>query len=828
MKTNCCQRLILSGWLWTLLTSGFVCAELPSLTTEFTVRRWAVEDGLPEAAVTALQPGADGFLWCNTPQHVMRFDGVRFIEATPTSAIQPVPVTVLPAGLFVPDLQPAEQPTAVLTNEAGTVWVGTVHGLYRYHAGQWTSLTARDGVVYPVDVRCLALDREGNLWAGTSGGLVRLRRALVRVFRTGLPWGSEVITALLAESPTNFLAAVAGGGLVAGPPEKLELQHVAGLPETATISALVRARDGTLWVGTQGAGLWRCRPGQRAEAVPGPRGICVLLEDRRGRLWAGTWDGLWRWDGTGPLTFAPDTPRNTTEELSEDSAGCIWVGYQSAGLLRIAADGQHQLFPCGSVRALLPDATGNLWIGTTGGLERWQGARHDRFTTANGLVDNAILQILEDNAGDLWLGTRHGLMRIKKAEFETVATGRKLFLRARTFGLEAGMADEQCTGDLGTEATQTADGRLWFPTMEGIAMVDPQTLPALPASPPVYFEELRANDQIRPLQNGATVYLPVGARDVEFRFTAPIFTVPERARFRYQLEGYDPKLSWATSERTVRYPRLPPGQYQFHVRARDRDGTLSEPATATVIVPAFFWETRWCRWGLVSAAIVVAGFGIFLFDKRRTVRQLQAQERRHAVERERARIARDIHDDIGAGLTEMALLSDLAQTETGGEHLDRIFHRSRELTQALDEIVWAINPRNDTLEGLLSYLAEFAQGILSAAGIACRLDLPRDPPPLTLSPNIRHHLSLAVKEALNNAVKHAGATEVQLRVELLRQDLTITITDNGGGFTGAAPAGHDGLANLQTRLHEIAGTAELTSAPGTGTRIVLTVQLPEI
>ena len=443
-------------------------------------------------------------------------------------------------------------------------------------------------------------------------------------------------------------------------------------------------------------------------------------------------------------------------------------------------------------------------------------------------MDNAILQILEDREGYLWLGTRRGLMRIKKTEFASVAARRKLFLRSRFFGLEAGMASEQCTGDLGTAAAQTADGRLWFPTMEGIAMVDPATVPVLPASPPVYLEELQADNQTLPLQNGATVRLPIGARDIVFRFTAPIFTVPELARFRYQLVGYDSKLSWSIAERTVRYPRLPPGEYQWRVQARDRDGAFCEPATAIVIVPAFFWETLWFRWGLVAVAVVVVGFAIRKYDQRRAARQLQEQEHRYTVERERARIARDIHDDIGAGLTEMALLSDLAQTETGGDHLDRIFRRSRELAQSLDEIVWAINPRNDTLEGLLSYLAEFAQEFLTTAGIACRLDLPRDPPALVLRPTIRHHLCLAVKEVLNNAVKHATASEAQLRVEVLRHELSITITDNGIGFTGAVPAGHDGLKNLRSRMNEIAGTIQLASSPGGGTRIVLAVNLPTI
>jgi signal transduction histidine kinase len=223
------------------------------------------------------------------------------------------------------------------------------------------------------------------------------------------------------------------------------------------------------------------------------------------------------------------------------------------------------------------------------------------------------------------------------------------------------------------------------------------------------------------------------------------------------------------------------------------------------------------------------------YDQRRTARQLEELERRHAVERERARIACDIHDDVGAGLTEVAMLSELAQDDAvhPGElrgHLDGIFRRVRSLTQSLDEIVWAINPANDTLESFLSYLGEFAQDFLAAAGVACRLDLPADPPACPLSATMRHHLYLAVKELLHNTVKHAAASEVQLSVRLVGQELRVSLRDNGRGFEPAVVAsvasGRNGLTNLRTRLGEVGGRFQQESAPGQGTHTVLSVELP--
>jgi len=1000
-------------------TTGTRAAET-NLLSEFTVRRWAVEDGLPEAVVTSVEQFKDGYLWCTTPHHLLRFDGVRFVEdetdpsvgkqagflsgmyadpmgtlwcygsggalrrdkqgwvlipvhgelgSTPviyrlhrsspdalwaatdrgvaqfdgrsfanlpvSGAANGRSVSINAAsldhnggfwlatergllrfqpgvngGLEVPadfpsqkvtqvafgstgtlwvlgdgklfcrrqgvwtelPLPVAESPastevTAMLEDEEGALWLGTVHGVYRWNGENWSGLTARQGVLFPLDVHCLAEDRERNVWVGTSGGLVRLRHKPLRVFFTGLPWGGESITALLAESPTNFWTAVAGGGLLNGPLEALQLARLGPIPENTTISSLLRGSDGSLWVGTQGDSLWRCRTdgtasvvGQGTGATESTRGISALLQDRRGRLWVGTWGGLMTLNDAGMLDpvairdgdSAPiGLPANMVHMLYESQDGCVWAGYQSFGLVCFFPDGHAKHFlqrdglPGDSVRSVYQDAEGTLWVGTTSGLGRWDGRQWHTFRTANGLVDNVIVQILEDQDGNLWLGTRHGIMRVKKSEFVDVAADRKVVAGIRVFGLEAGMTDEQCTGGFGARAAKTADGRLWFPTMDGIVMVDPRKLLPQAVNPPVYIEEVDANGRrcyALPMAAPAAerefvrLRLPRGARDVEFRFTTPVLSAPERAFFKYRLDGYDPAWSRAAADRTAHYPRLLPGEYRFQVMARDRGGAWSEPtSTVAVNVPAFFWETVWFWGAIATAALIGMALGVRAYYKRKAVRQVEKLERRHAIERERARIARDIHDDVGAGLTEMALLSELAQEEAGQpalvrEHLDHIFQRSRELTQSLDEIVWAINPAHDTLESFLSYVSEFAQDFLATAGLACRLDLPPEPPALTIGTNVRHQLCLAVKEALHNTVKHAGATEVHLRVDLQRQELIVTIQDNGTGFvnepTAESISGQDGLGNLETRLREIGGKALLQSKPGQGTRLLLSVKLP--
>jgi len=302
------------------------------------------------------------------------------------------------------------------------------------------------------------------------------------------------------------------------------------------------------------------------------------------------------------------------------------------------------------------------------------------------------------------------------------------------------------------------------------------------------------------------------------------------------MDGYDSMWSRATTERSAHYPKLSAGTYRFRVMARDRDSAWSEPtAPLVVVVPPFFWETTWFALVAAATALALITVVVGLYYRRRGMRELQEMEQRNALERERARIARDIHDEIGAGLTQVAMLSELAQDDEAhpGElrqHLDGIFHRAHDLAQSLNEIVWAINPANDTLESFLSYIGEFAQEFLGAANLACRLELPDDPPPLAISASVRHHLCLAIKEALHNTVKHADASEVHLCVTLAGRELTVAIRDNGRGFsTEDAPGagvGRDGLTNLRARLAEIGGRFQQESQPGGGTRTILSVELP--
>jgi signal transduction histidine kinase len=324
-------------------------------------------------------------------------------------------------------------------------------------------------------------------------------------------------------------------------------------------------------------------------------------------------------------------------------------------------------------------------------------------------------------------------------------------------------------------------------------------------------------------------------RQLEFTFTALSFKLPESLVFKYRLHGLDKEWVEAGRRRVASYPQVPAGDYRFQVLACSSDGVWNETgATVALTVMPNWWETTWFRVLAPLAVVGLLGGGVLLVLRRRHRRQIERLKVQQATERERVRIAQDLHDDLGAGLTEIAMLSEVVRQHCGqpqavDTHAQRIFRSASEMTQALDEIVWAVNPTNDSLDKLVSFTCEFARAILEPAGIRCRLDLPVQVPELDLSSQIRHQLCMALKECLHNVLKHARATEVRIRIALSGRLLSVTVEDDGKGFDPAAlpdRAGtHDGLANLRQRLAEIHGLCEIVSAPGQGTRVLLQCEI---
>jgi signal transduction histidine kinase len=331
-----------------------------------------------------------------------------------------------------------------------------------------------------------------------------------------------------------------------------------------------------------------------------------------------------------------------------------------------------------------------------------------------------------------------------------------------------------------------------------------------------------------------------GKHQIEFRYTGLSFDAPELIRFRYRLEGLDPNWVEAETRRTAFYSYLPPGNYRFHVAARNNNGGWSEGGTVLeLVVLRHFWQTWWFITVTGLGFMVLVGGTVRLVEKRKLHRRLNRLEQERALERERTRIAQDLHDEMGAKLCRISFLSEHARRgelppQELHDQITSISDASREVLHSLDEIVWAVNPRNDTLEHVASYIGQYALEYFQMTGIQCELDIPAQLPSYPLSSQMRHHLFLATHEALTNILKHSSATRAKISMVSRSTEFEINILDDGKGFSAdaidskserLALASGNGLSNMHQRMADIGGHCQIESTSGQGTNIRLVISL---
>lgn len=756
---------------------------------------------------------------------------------------------------------PSDLVSELLETRNGDLWVGTASGgLSRLREGRFLHLTTRDGLPHH-SVRALAEDREGSLWAGSQGGgLVRLRPRPFTVHTTDHGLSHNVVMSMAEDAAGRVWIGSNCGGLNVWQDGTVTPYESHYLLDNECIWPMWASGEGGLWIGTWGGGLFRLQQDQLFNYQPehglAHATVLSLTEDQAGSLWIGTFSGgLNRYqDGAFTrYTTADGLTSDTITAVVEDAPGELWIGTDGGGLNRMAdgrftalrrSDGLTSDF----VRTLRRDGEGRLWVGTSGGLSLVMDGVCHGFTTAQGLLDPVISQILEDDSGHLWLGSHQGISRVAKADLLAVAEGRATVVTPLSYGREEGMENPECTGGFHPAGLKTRDGYLWFSTVKGLVRVNPREAVSNTVIPWVRIESVGMDQQVHEvpeLEDRAALAVPTGSKGrsrlqvmpgvlrLEFRYTALSLAAPGKVRFRYQLEGMDQDWTEAGTRRWAEYTHVPPGHYRFRVVAANNDGVWNlEGASVDLEVLPPFWRTWWFLGlaGLGGVGTTIAGVRWVALRKLRA--RLQRVEHQHALERERTRIARDLHDDLGSGLTQIALLSALGErhqgpSKEGADSFREIARRARAMVRSMDAIVWAVDPTHDTLDHLAGYLPEFAREFLRTAGLRCRLDVPAVLPSVPLTSEVRHSLLLAAKEALHNVVKHAQASEVWVRLAVESDELTLVVEDDGCGLPASPPSGMEagqGLNNLRRRMAELGGTAVIgpgRGGRGTSVRLVL-------
>jgi signal transduction histidine kinase/ligand-binding sensor domain-containing protein len=778
----------------------------------------------------------DGRLWV-----LERHRTLRTVRLVIEDCMQPVAARDLPDEVNV---------THFLEDREGNLWIGTTTGLFRLQPKHLRVYSQRDGLRND-DVQAVTQAADSTLWLGTAAGISGIRDNLVV---TNLPppqWHPDLekVQTFLADGenrlwfshpPTELNAFARGEWRGVRAPEKLA--------QLGGVQSLYQDQSHHIWIGTKSGVI--CQDGRTnpdayfggTEGEQSDEGwtylptngfahsdVRVIYQDRRGDIWFGTFGGGLSQFHEGKITsFKTDRgPHNNRMWwIHEDKDGVYWVATE---------DGLNRFIP--------PDP------GKSAG-------QFFTFTTEHGLPDNIVNNIQEDDFGYLWLSGLRGIYRISRQQLNDVASGKRAQVECLALGEADGMLNSECNGgDNQPAGCKDRQGRIWFPTTKGVVVIDPKEVHRNEVPPPVVLEQVKANNEViygdgraekvksgnldsalrtapSEIQKGSQpstinyLLAPGSARVLEIRYTANSLVAPEKLRFQYRLQGYDNAWRDTGDRRIAFFTNLRPGNYRFEVKARTHHGVWSEsPALFAFTLAPHFYET-WPFYGLCALGFVGLAFGVQAYRLRVQQRILHMSHER-SLERERARISRDLHDDLGASLTGIALQLEAAQKRGRAEspQLGKLAGEARSLSHDLRELAWTTNPRCDNSGSLAAFIGESTERFCRAAGLACRLDLPAQDGNLPVPARVRHELLMVLKETLANVSKHAQAGKVEVGLTLNNGELQLRISDDGRGFDTKGAFAGLGLRNMRERMEQAGGVITLRSRPGAGTTVMVTMPM---
>ena len=592
---------------------------------------FAVPDALAGRMVRALHLDENEVLWAGTDQGLARIEEAYVTTYTRRDGLSGNNVSALHEDTF------------------GALWIGTLDGgLSRLYEEQFSAFTAEDGLTHN-RVRTLFQDREGSLWIGTEmGGLNRLRMRKFKPISTREGLSSDVVFSVLEDQSGVLWVGTDGGGLNRIDESGITVFKKAdGLPNNQVVT-LYEDQQSQLWLGTFGGGLCRFDEGQ-FDCLSTSDGLSsnyvfALYGSSEGDLWIGTNDGLSRLhDGKITAYTTEDGLSNSMiTSLLEDADGNLWVGTFGGGLNRFrdgrfVSYGEEEGLSSDVVLALYEGSGETLWVGTQGsGLCRQRpDGSFSCLNSSDGLPSDDVLQIQEDDQNHLWLGGMSGIARVSKNDLYRYATGETPHLSPTVYGTTDGLKSSEMNGGTQPASWKGQDGRLYFSTIRGVAVVDPTDIPLNTVPPTVKLEFFRRNGESVDVTE-SPLTLPPGSQDVEFYYTGLNFMAPQKMQFQYRLEGYDAEWKDAGTRREAFYTNLSPGEYKFSVQARNSDGTRSAAnASVAFAIEPFFYQTYWF-YLLCGLTLVLMTAGAY----RWRIRHLRARklELARRVEQQTARL----------------------------------------------------------------------------------------------------------------------------------------------------------------------------------------------
>jgi len=778
----------------------------------------SAKGGLSDSSIRALFVGASGNLYLAT-----------------SSALG----ILSPSGAFTwktaDDGLPASRILHLFEDRRGALWVSTEDTVARYAEGRFETLRARSGAT---GVETFYEDREGNLWLGTdAAGLLELREQRFTTLTTadGLP--GDAIRTILADKD-GVWAGTDGSGLAhlrGSAWQTLTTQQ--GLASN-TILSLAAKRDGSLAVGTPD-GLNHlandhASPAPHSESLPDDFVRSLLYDAVDNSLWIGTRRGLAHQAATGLTLW------NHSNGLGSDLVGALALDRSHPGALWIATRGGLSHLQDGRIStlttrdglssdvitALYEDPSGALWIGTNGGgLNLLRNGHITALSSAATGLPEVIHDIVEDSRGNLWLGAATGIYRVSRQQLGSFASHNITHLDVAAYGVGDGMRINECSSGH-PAAVRTPDGTLWFATLRGISVTNPEHQQENRLPPPVVIENVTIDDQAVPSIERITV-APSHTR-LSLHYAGLSFVAPARVRYRYRLDGFDPRWIDAGARRVAYYTNIPPGHYTFRVLAANNDGVWNETGAALdVRVLPQTWQTWWFR-TLLGLALLLIGYQIY----RMRVRNVEL--RFNAVLAERTRIAREIHDTLAQDIVGISVQLELVSRLLGSSvdaartQLDAARSLVKNSLAEARSSIWNLRSAAAGADDLPTRVNRAVNQ--AAANGPSRLRFRVRGTYRAAPPAVEDQLLRVSQEAVNNAVHHAGASTIDVTLGYDTQTVELSVDDDGRGFTydsaSFVQGGHFGLQGMQERAAEIGGVFRIDTQPAKGTRISLRVDIP--
>lgn len=765
------------------------------------------------------------------------------------------------------------------------LWVATNKGLviFRYSNG---SLQNKCEIITGQIVNSITQDNDKNIWIGTlKRGILIYSRGKLLKFSTGNGLSDNIITQISVYGDNIWVGTNKGGINLIRKAQIFSIGKKEGLAEDY-VNSVYEDEDGSILIGTT-SGIYKTRlPFSRKACVKlpilkndhifainrnpagdimvgtrynglfiyGKNGVArynmsngldvnfirCLFTDRDSSVWAGT-------NGGGIAVIKNGKIRKITREnglssnliafIHKSRDGKYWVGTSGGGINILDKDGDIKIINRDDglggniISSIYEEKSGNIWLTINGGGVSLikQGKVHT-FTTSDGLFTNVILNLVCDSSGTFWFSTPKGIFSVRKSSFTDYMSGKIKQVRYRYFDSSDGMIASRCVGTSPQTAAITRGNTALFSTTRGLVEIDPSLIKTGDEKIRLYFNRVLVNNY--PEKTRALTSIPPNPERIEFSFGAINFRSPDKIHFKCRLTGVDKNWIDLGRNKNIGYSHLPYGKYTFYLAGYDpgNNKMIGETKISFFIEP-HFWETLYFRIFFSLFIIILLVLLTRYINKRQYVRKINALEAEKALEKERMRISTDMHDEFGASLSKISLLSEIAKNNISNKSrledlVNEISDSGRTLAASMDEIVWAVNPKNDRLDKMLYYISNYFSNHLSLTDISFRVQIPDELPGSFVSAEVRHNIFSVIKEGMNNTLKHSGASQIELIFSYTGGVLQIQLADNGRGINfGAVNEFNNGLNNMKKRMDSIGGNIEIRNGKKNGVEIIAVLKI---